>query len=1436
MSVFYQTNSPASGRLLSVSARIALCALTLAIVFQNSGKAADDLLPADALPFSLTYTVTGDFAVASVDLLPEPDNADGDPGFQTGTIHVGTTTARLVPQNAEILAAFMYWETLAQDPTTLDVQFRGLPVSLVRVNEQPLTGVFSPCWSQSGNTLFMMRADVLSLLPLQMDDNGFPTGRRLVNDMDLTAAGLNPGHTVRLPEAGTGNQTPQTAGASLFLVYRDPAEPLRRIVVHDGLHILEQGVTGVQRIRGFLQSAAPGAQAKLTQIIARGQIDASDQMTVTGAGIPTTSGNLFAGNLSPSSDRAWASPTTDVSVSLPGAVVDYTNTTTDDEREYGEQLTMTYAYGNTTYNGCHTWAAIAFSTTVEDDDGDGLIDLLEEAPTDVSVFKDPNRTQYPKLWDMGASVGQKDLFVEVNSMYASPGASYGSATHPFPLAGPLAAHGVDTDLDSVLDTVVDSTGHDHRPTPAVVQLVGDALGRAGVAAHFDMGDPTSYVSTAAQNYVIGAGGASGNTPGLATGGESILETPCVAGDSLCQFPAFRGTVGWKYELQLIRDAWEKNDGTEFTLPADQGALDDCVDGTVPCRRRFDPIRNHIFHYLMFAHARGMSQSVFPCLDGMEPVGFPLASDLTTIVGCVQGGLTDNPDFHVPRGVSGVSDLPGFNSMVTLGLSTNFLGTDFFQASTALHELGHSFELWHGGVPPVFSPSSGGTVHVDIAANCKPNYQSSMSYLHQLYGLIDQAGAANIDFSNTTLGISGGAIDETTQLGNDTLVTGESTARRYRIAWYMPIVAPDLAPDPDVPGNLAHLLGVPEATRHCDGTPKDLAEPPTGRLQTESIAPTTIDWAGDDVSILLTLPSDLDVNFDGRKDGASAATPALAGIDDLDHLRLNQLGGGQNAGGFSVGIAYVGTGLTVDGFPYLGGPQYIGGVVLGGSGAFPTGGVQYPTGEKYLGGIVVGGSGVVVGGSGVVVGGSGVVLGGSGIALGGSGVALGGSGIVIGGSGIALGGSGVMFGVGGAGYPIGDGVIGIDGVALGGSGIVVGGSGVVVGGSGIVLGGSGIVLGGSGIAYELTHEDIVALGYAPPNQLNVCVLAGMAGGLLCDGGPLDRHLLTWAASNQDTPDGFLAFRATGGLEGLVAGSVVTQLTEQPLAADATSYLDEEELPSGDDGAGVDFIYWTKALFNNEPTGPSVLATVRSVNVAPTANPDTYVLDPLALPPTFGANVFDNDDDPDIGPSGKSNWAAILVDAGGAPIGGVPGLTLNANGSFTYNTSFGAVTFYYEVDTQKWTDGTTDMSPDSNVAMVTISIPDVLAPTITNLAVSPATIWSPNGKKVAVTLTGIATDTGGSGLASILLDVEDEYNLDEPDGEYIVGVTPGLTYNPGTGAFSLTFQLTASRLGSDKNGRVYTLRVQPKDGAGNLGAWVPPPGQPPLTVTAHDQSKK
>src|SRR5262249_55974255 len=89
-----------------------------AVVGQRPSRAADT---PDALPYSLSYTVTGDYAVGGVDLLP----ASQTNGFQTATIHMGTSADDTVPANAEILAAFLYWETLANSTDQLaGVEFR----------------------------------------------------------------------------------------------------------------------------------------------------------------------------------------------------------------------------------------------------------------------------------------------------------------------------------------------------------------------------------------------------------------------------------------------------------------------------------------------------------------------------------------------------------------------------------------------------------------------------------------------------------------------------------------------------------------------------------------------------------------------------------------------------------------------------------------------------------------------------------------------------------------------------------------------------------------------------------------------------------------------------------------------------------------------------------------------------------------------------------------------------------------------------------------------------------------------------------------------------------------------------------------------------------------------------------------------------------------
>src|SRR6185503_13412807 len=114
-----------------------------------------------------------------------------------------------------------------------------------------LGGNTSSCFT-SGELLQMtnLRADVLEMLPKQMA-NGKPTGRLLGNDADLpTVNGVKQLHTVGVPES-LGNNPPDTAGASLVVVYRNPAAntPLKRIVLYDGMHIAPQGEITQQTIR-----------------------------------------------------------------------------------------------------------------------------------------------------------------------------------------------------------------------------------------------------------------------------------------------------------------------------------------------------------------------------------------------------------------------------------------------------------------------------------------------------------------------------------------------------------------------------------------------------------------------------------------------------------------------------------------------------------------------------------------------------------------------------------------------------------------------------------------------------------------------------------------------------------------------------------------------------------------------------------------------------------------------------------------------------------------------------------------------------------------------------------------------------------------------------------------------------------------------------------
>ena len=115
-------------------------------------------------------------------------------------------------------------------------------------------------------------------------------------------------------------------------------------------------------------------------------------------------------------------------------------------------------------------------------------------------------------------------------------------------------------------------------------------------------------------------------------------------------------------------------------------------------------------------------------------------------------------------------------------------------------------------------------------------------------------------------------------------------------------------------------------------------------------------------------------------------------------------------------------------------------------------------------------------------------------------------------------------------------------------------------------------------------------------------------------------------------------------------------------------------------------------------------------------------------------------------------------------------------------------------------------------------DTTPPVIT-LSATPKVLWPPNGKRVPVMISGTITDTGsGVNVNSAAYAVKDEYGEVQPEG--------AITLGPG-GAYSFTILLQASRLGTDLDGRRYTVTVRAKDNAGNGGS------KTSVVTVPHDQ---
>jgi len=448
--------------------------------------------PADAqnsLRFFKNYFVTGDYAVAGVGL-----RGQGAGGFAQGTINLST-----VPAGADVIAAFLYWQTveLTANPSSINGFFRSKAI-VGKALGDPRNAA---CWSSggttgpSGSSGRVYRADVLRYLPI---------------DSTRNVRVANGAHVVRLPDSGgNGNGNISfTNGATLVVVYRivvpgnPAAAPLRSVVIYDGAYTSAKRSDDLNQTLGGFYQAASNPAARLTSIVGNGQPTYRASLAINGS----TFFRLFTGGRG----ARWDNPTFAFPLSS-GASSFRVQAAADDT------------------NLCLTWGAIVTSMNVADSDADGLLDTWEtngmhlNPGTATSSATFAGCAQYPSepcvdLPRMGALPGQKDIFVEADWMTGE--------NNPKP--GP----------------------HSHIPKLDALTPLIAAFKQRNIRLHFDVGSNYQNLATAPDFAIVPSS--------LAQGGEVIPEANLTCPNartpiSACAYTTPYPALSFKKGFTSVRD-------------------------------------------------------------------------------------------------------------------------------------------------------------------------------------------------------------------------------------------------------------------------------------------------------------------------------------------------------------------------------------------------------------------------------------------------------------------------------------------------------------------------------------------------------------------------------------------------------------------------------------------------------------------------------------------------------------------------------------------------------------------------------------------------------------------------------------------------------------------------------------------------------------------
>ena len=862
--------------------RIATGGVLLLFFILASGMSLLAQTTTNPLSFENNYFVTGDYVVAGwTNKQVSPNHAN----YAIGTISVPDTLQQnavtaggqpqpavqySVPAGADIVAAVLYWQTVEKSSSA------GVG-ALAYVNGKPVVGGLAqfkqpPSWSaggcsgpSNGTTIVQTyRADVRPYLPI-------------VNGV----ISPNTAYSVELADSGTnGSTAPFSLGATLVIVFRVLSGDygMNAITFLDGGFSPSTTLPNMlQYIWGFYQPARlTPVVAKLTHIVGNGQANKGEIAYFNGQLLP----NLYTlGTTTPKPafpglyNGDWDNPTWDVSGSMNSVTLS----------PAGVPAVTTEVDSSNTNSGCVTWGAIVFSTTVDQSNNDGVLDAwrnntnagycdagINSGQCKVGNLSDPG---WVSLSGVTPSQAGQDVFIQADTMCTT-----------------LTSGGIDVPTCSGAGCTCNGS---YAPPQSSIDMVTAAFQKKGINLHWDF-----------KNYI--------EAPVCR---DSDLTPP-----QLCMYPTTNtysqpGVVPWKSGLVAI-----KNMPLNYSTESDCEANSDCI-------RIFQRGRKDSYHYVLFANRLGAPRWTFAggtltsavwgadnkvTFTTSTPNNFDPSSqigyDRLTVAGAItvpaMNGtfkvIPGNDDLHFSIDLSqestpppapatavtitsasdpnmtiytgnagtgsGMSDIGGADSVITLG-GWDLSGAAAVNpnAGTLMHELGHTLGLTHGG----YSYNSYGAKSNYVPTtqpNCKPNFQSIMSYLFQVDLLWNGStdGSRVLDFSGRSIL----SLDETSA-GN---ASGWSPTYAGT-KWF----------------TLSALAGTP-ATRHCDGTPKGNSP---DMFEVEDLT-TQFSWAGGQ-----------DVNYDGFASSLSGFTDWTQGqpgdrVGRMDLRQIGAAGSNSSAAGFNLG--------------------------------------------------------------------------------------------------------------------------------------------------------------------------------------------------------------------------------------------------------------------------------------------------------------------------------------------------------------------------------------------------------------------------------------------------------------------------------------------------------------------------------------------------------